>query len=77
VPTALVFINTELGAESEVLKDVLGVKAVQEAYLTYGVYDIIAKIKADTMSELREAVTVQLRRIPKVLSTLTTVIVEQ
>ena len=42
----------------------------------YGVYDIIVKISADTMDKLRETITWHVRRIDKVRSTLTMIVIE-
>ena len=54
---AFVLINTEIGSESEVLEALKKIDAVKEAYMTYGVYDVVAKVSADTMEKLKEIVT--------------------
>ncbi len=77
MPTAFVLINTEIGSEADVLKDLKKVEGVEEAYAVYGVYDIIARIKADTMDKLKETVTWRVRRLDKVRSTLTMIVVEE
>jgi uncharacterized protein with GYD domain len=46
----------------EHIKDVVG---------TFGAYDIVAKIEAETSEQLREAVTWKIRKMDKVRSTLT------
>ena len=71
MPIAFVLLNTEIGAESEVVKFLRKVDAVEEAYVVFGVYDVIAKIKANAMGELKEIVTRHLRSLDKVRSTLT------
>jgi len=76
MPIAFVLINTEIGSESEVLKALKEVEGVDEAYSVYGVYDIIAKIKADTMDRLKDIVTWRIRRLNKVRSTLTMIVIE-
>jgi len=76
MPLAFVLINAEIGAESEVLKQLKEVKQVKEAYAVYGVYDIIAKIEADSMDRLKEVVTQNIRRLDKIRSTLTMVVIE-
>jgi len=76
VPVAFVLINAEIGGEEEVLKEIKKVEGVEEAHTVYGVYDIIAKIKAETMDKLKEVVTWHIRRINKVRSTLTMIVVE-
>lgn len=77
MPTAFVLINTEIGSEADVLKDLKKVEGVEEAHAVYGVYDIIARIKADTMDKLKEIVTWKVRRLDKVRSTLTMIVVEE
>jgi len=76
-PIAFVLINTEIGSESEVLKTLKKVNGVKEAYSVYGVYDIIAKIQAETMDKLKEMVTWNIRRLDKVRSTLTMIVTEE
>jgi len=77
LPVAFVLINTEIGSESEVLNTLKGVEGVAEAYAVYGVYDVVAKITANTMDKLKEVVTWQVRRLDKVRSTLTMIVVEE
>jgi DNA-binding Lrp family transcriptional regulator len=77
MPAAIVLVNTEVGFEIEVLKELKKVEGVDEATAVYGVYDIIARVKADTMDKLKEIMTLRIRRLDKVRSTLTMIIVEE
>ena len=77
MPSAFVLINTEIGAENEVLEALKGIEGIEEAYAVYGVYDIIARVKAPTMDKLKEIVTWKIRRLDKVRSTLTMIVVEE
>jgi DNA-binding Lrp family transcriptional regulator len=77
MPKAFVLINVESGSEEEVLSQIKKNEGVEEAYYSYGVYDIIAKIKAETMEKLREAVSQKMRNINKVRSTLTLIMMEE
>jgi len=77
MPIAFVLVNTEIGAENEVMKTIKKVEGVDEAYAVYGVYDVVAKIRADTMDKLKEIVTWHVRRLDKVRSTLTMIVVEE
>ena len=72
--TAFVLINAELGAETEVLKGLKDVKEVKEAHMLYGVYDIIARIETDTMQELKDIMSRKIRRLDKLRSTLTMIV---
>ena len=77
MPTAFALINAEIGAENEVLKALKNVEGVVEAYTVYGVYDIIAKITASTMDKLKETITWKIRKLDKVRSTLTMIVIEE
>ncbi|UCH37081.1 MAG: Lrp/AsnC ligand binding domain-containing protein [Candidatus Bathyarchaeota archaeon] len=71
MPMAFVLINTEMGAESEVLKALDKLTDVKEAYVVYGVYDVIVKVESETMEKLKSVITWNIRRLNKVRSTLT------
>jgi DNA-binding Lrp family transcriptional regulator len=73
--TAFVLINAEIGSESEVLKGLKDIEEVKEAYMVYGVYDIIARIQTETMQELKDIISWKIRRLDKVRSTLTMIVV--
>ncbi|MCD6323728.1 MAG: Lrp/AsnC ligand binding domain-containing protein [Desulfurococcales archaeon] len=76
MPEAIVLINTDIGTEEEVMDILSKTEGVIEAYIVYGVYDIVAKVKANSTEELKEIISSKIRRIPKVRSTLTMIIVE-
>jgi len=76
MPKAFVLINTEIGSSvADVLKDLRKVEGADEAFAVYGVYDIIAKVRAESMNELKEIVTRRIRKIDKVRTTLTMMVV--
>jgi DNA-binding Lrp family transcriptional regulator len=77
MPRAYVLINVESGSEDEVLTELKGLEGVEEAYFSYGVYDLITKIKSDTMDRLKEMVTRRIRTLSKVRSTLTLIMMEE
>jgi len=77
MPRAFVLINVESGSEDDVLKELKIVEGIEEAYFSYGVYDIITKIQADTMDKLKEMVTRRIRTLNKVRSTLTLIMMEE
>ena len=66
MPMAFVLINAEIGSEDAVVKELKAVANVKEAYMVYGVYDIVAKVSADTMDKLKEIITWKVRRLNKV-----------
>ncbi len=77
MPKAFVLINVESGAEQEVVNELKKSEGVEEAYFSYGVYDIITKIKADSMETLKDMVTRKVRAIARVRSTLTLIMMEE
>jgi len=68
---AYILLNVEGGTEDNVLKQVRSIEGVTEAYVSYGVYDLIVKVSADNMQELKDIVTHKIRQINDVQSTLT------
>ena len=76
MPLAFVLINAEIGSEDEVLAELRKLGNVKESYVVYGVYDIVAKVEAESMDKLKEIVTWKIRRLDKVRSTLTMIVVE-
>jgi len=73
MPIAFILVNSEPGYETEILRHLKQISNVKEAYATFGMYDMIAKIEADTMDRLKETVDLQIRKLDKVRSTLTMV----
>jgi DNA-binding Lrp family transcriptional regulator len=76
MPTAYVLLNTEIGAESAVLEALKKVEGVEEAHNLWGVYDIIASIKADTLDKLTYIITKKIEQIGKINAKLTMIITE-
>ncbi len=76
MPMAFVLINAEIGSEDAVVKELKAGDNVKEAYMVYGVYDIVAKVAADSMDKLKEIITWKIRRLNKVKSTLTMIVIE-
>ena len=71
MPTAFVLVNIEIGHDEEVLKALNTIMGVKEAYITYGVYDIIAKIQTDTDEQLKNIINRKLAILEHVRATLT------
>ena len=77
MPTAYVLLNTEIRAESQVLKALRQVEGVKEVHNLWGVYDLIANVKAESMEELKSIITEQIEKIGRINSKLTMIIVEK
>jgi len=77
MPSAYVLFNVESGSEDSVLRQLRSLSNVEEAYVSYGVYDLVIRIKASTMEELKDLVTHRIRVIKQVRSTLTLILMEE
>ena len=73
---AYVMINVQPGSENDALQRLEKLEAVEEAYISYGVYDLIIKVKAETIEDLKGAVLSKIRTADEVKSTLTLIIQE-
>ena len=76
MPLSYVLINVELGTEDEVLEEVRKIPNVKECHRIYGIYDMIAKVEAESLDMVKQVVTSKIRRLPSVRSTLTTIVIE-
>jgi DNA-binding Lrp family transcriptional regulator len=77
MPSAFVLINVGASSEDNVLTQIKGVGGVKEAYVSYGMYDLIVKITTETMDELKTIVSRKIRSLDKVLWTSSLIIVEE
>jgi len=67
---AYVMINTVPDKMEAVLKEIREIEGVEEAYMVYGVYDIIAEVKVGNVTELKDTI-LKIRILKHILSTLT------
>ena len=67
---AFVLIHTETGKENDVLKELKKIEGVEEAFIVYGGYDIVAKVVAENIEKLKEIVySGRLKKIDGIFST--------
>ena len=66
-----VLLNCDLGAEEYILDELKQVPQIKNAYVTFGAYDIIAEIHAQTQDEFEKTVSMNIRRLTRVVSTMT------
>jgi len=74
---AYVLMNTELAKEEEVVKELMKIEGVKEAYALYGIYDVIAEVEAESMEKIREIVLTRIRRLENVRTTITLITMGQ
>lgn len=75
-------LNSDLGSDQEIItkiKEMLSVeKGIKfEVQGVYGIYDIVVKIEASSADLLRSIITSKIRKIDKVQSTLTMMVIEE
>jgi DNA-binding Lrp family transcriptional regulator len=73
---AFLLINADLSSEDQVVGELRKIPNVKESYVVFGVFDIVVKLEAESMEKLKEIVMWKIRRLEKVRSTLTMMVVE-
>ena len=81
VPTAYVLLNSDLGSDESIIDEVKSILSDEdlkyEVQGVYGVYDIVLKLSSDDAEKLRAIITNKIRKIGKVQSTLTMMVIEE
>lgn len=68
--TAYVLISCVMGEEHTVLDRIKEIPQIKTALMTFGEYDLVAKIQADSPQEMA-GISSQIRQIQKIRSTIT------
>jgi len=71
-----VLINCNIGAEEFVISQLKEIDLVKEVHGTFGAYDIVVLVEADTVESLRDTISWKIRKIEKIRSTLTLMAIE-
>ena len=66
-----VLLNCDLGAEEYILDELKQVEQVKNAYVTFGAYDVIAEIHGSDQEEFEKTVSMKIRRLSRIVSTMT------
>jgi len=81
VPTAYVLLNSDLGSDESIIADIKRILANEEMQYevqgVYGVYDIVLKLSSKDAEKLRSIITNKIRKIGKIQSTLTMMVIEE
>ena len=77
MPTAYVLLNTEIGAENQVLEALKKIDGVEEVHNLWGVYDLIANVKADNIEKLQSIITKKITKINKINTKVTMIVSEK
>lgn len=73
--SAVVLLNTDSGTQDKILESLKLVDGVEEAHALYGVYDLLVKIKGNSVDKLKEITKQRIKPIAGVNSSLTLMIV--
>ena len=73
---AYVLINCDLGYEEQVIEELKHISDVKDVHGTFGAYDILAKVESANVENLRDTITWKIRKLDRVRSTLTLVVIE-
>ena len=65
-----ILLNCDLGAEEYIVDELKQMSDVNNAYLTFGAYDVIAEIHAENQNQF-EKVIATIRKLSRVVSTMT------
>ena len=68
---AYVMLNCELGAEEEIIEKLKELEQVADVFETIGTHDMLIKLQADNFEQIREIVSRDIQKLPKVRSTST------
>ena len=74
--TTYVLIRTEPGKERKLAQELRKVKGVSELYFLYGIFDILVRVDAGSLVELKALITWHIRRLEQVRSTLTLIVAD-
>lgn len=82
MPTAYVLLNSDLGSDETIITKVKEIldneeNVKYEIQGVYGVYDIVLKISSENTENLRSVITNKIRKIDKVQSTLTMMVIAE
>ena len=66
-----VLLNCDLGAEEYIVDELKQIPEVKNAYVTFGAYDVIVEVHAEKQEEFEKTVSMKIRRLSRVISTMT------
>ncbi|MCE9651989.1 MAG: Lrp/AsnC ligand binding domain-containing protein [Nitrosarchaeum sp.] len=81
MPTAYVLLNSDLGSDESIIADIKRILSNEEVEYevqgVYGVYDIVLKLSSKDAEKLRSLITNKIRKVGKIQSTLTMMVIEE
>ena len=74
--TAYVLISCDLGFDVEIIDEIKQLEDVKEVHGVFGVYDILVKLESANVEILRDAIIWKIRKLNRVRSTLTLMVIK-
>ncbi len=74
--SSFLLINCDFPFAQDVISELEKVPEIVDIYKLHGMYDIIARVESNNEQDLNEIVMVRVRKIEKIKSTLTMIIVK-
>ncbi len=68
---AYILISCETGSEDYVISQLKSIESVRNVHGTFGSFDMIAKLEADSEEKLKQIITKSIRKVPKIRATIT------
>ena len=68
---AYVMVNCDLGAEEAIITQLKEIEYVTDVFETIGTHDLLVKLKAENFEKIREIVSWNIQKLPKIRSTST------
>ena len=79
--TAYVLLNSDLGSDESIIDEVKKILVEEDVTYeiqgVYGVYDIVLRLSSNDAEKLRGIITNKVRKISKIQSTLTMMVIEE
>ena len=66
-----VLLNCDLGSEDYIIEELNKIDGIKNAYVTFGAYDVIVEVHAENQIDFDELVSMKIRRLARVVSTMT------
>ena len=71
--TAYIMINCEVGYEESIIEQLKAIKGIKEVQGVLGNFDVLARIEVPSLEDLREIITLKIRKIEKIRCTTTVI----
>lgn len=70
-----ILLNCDLGSEEYIVDELKQMQKISNAYLTFGAYDVVVEIQAETEAEFGKIIS-DVRKLSRVVSTMTLNVVD-